>query len=137
MPHPVAIHEGTCQSPVAEPLVDLGETAPFGSNTEPIGQTEQPQVLYASGTFDGSLEDLANSPHVIAVHQSPDEFGTLIGCGEIAGFNSDGTMVIGIFPAPGGQTFAGVATLESADDQVEIGVFVLPNAATPQATPQA
>lgn len=139
VPHPVAVHEGTCQSPTAEPAFDIGETAPFGEQAEEpqdLGVTEQPRVLYASSEIDMSMDDLTGSPHVIAIHQSDDQFGTLMVCGEIAGTADGGRLAIALYPATG-QSHAGVAILEEDDDVVQAEVFLIPSAATPMATPEA
>lgn len=58
-------------------------------------------------------------------------------CGEIAGVVTGDALVIGLYPATGQEGFAGVATLETSDDQVEIAVYLLADSATPSATPEA
>ena len=136
---PVAVHAGTCQQPTAEPDFTLTTTIVAGSevaDAEVVG-SPGPSVLASSSSADISLTELAGSPRVIAVHQSPDQFGTLVACGAIAGLLSDGTLTVSLQEV-GGSGITGVAILQENDDATDIIVYVnSPEAApaTPMATP--
>ncbi len=132
--YPVAIHQGTCEAPTAQPAYQLDNTAPVGadeSDAEILGQPTGAPVLTTSSTIDATLADVANGGNVVAVHSSPEEFGTIIACGQIAGPNIDGQLVIALQPV-GESTVSGVATLSSdtsgvlglGDDQIQVTVYV-------------
>ena len=131
---PVAVHEGTCDNPTAEPLFDLGNAvAPGTGEDEPetVGQQTGAIVLQTDGTIDATLDDLGNAPHVVAVHQSPEEYDTIIACGEIAGIKTDGRLVVALAPV-GDSTTVGVAVFNEdesgvlglGEDQVQGTVYV-------------
>lgn len=135
---PVAVHPGTCPQPTPEPEFTLTNTIVAGSEVaeaEVVGETPGPSVLASSSAADIALADLAGSPRVIAVHQSPDEFGTLVACGTIAGLLSDGTMTVSLQEVEG-SGISGVAILQEDGDQTNISVYVLSPEAAP-ATPAA
>ncbi|MGH2531243.1 MAG: hypothetical protein ACRDJW_02950 [Thermomicrobiales bacterium] len=158
---PVAIHEGTCAAPVAQPLFDLGAAVPIGAaaddddgddddddddlrGTAPINP-----VLSTEETIGTTFDDLFDTPHVIAGHASAEAFGTIVACGDLGGVEEDGQVVVALRPV-GGSDLAGVATFDEdeegifgiGDDEVRITVNLIPNVsnatgAIPAATPVA
>lgn len=96
--NPVSIHQGTCQDFVAQPVgpaIDTG-VAGFGETAEFIGINTQLPVLVASADYDGTLAYFTEAPHVVVIHQSSEDFGTVIACGQIAGYEHDGRLVFAI-----------------------------------------
>jgi len=59
------------------------------------------------------MDDLTGTPHVVAVHASPEEYGTVVACGEIAGYLNDGQLVFALRSVDG-SAVSGIAIL---DDQ--------------------
>jgi hypothetical protein len=143
--YPVAIHQGTCEQPTAQPAYQLDNTAPFGADqpdAEVLGQPTGVPVLRTSSSIDATLSDVANGGNVIAVHASPEQFGTVIACGQIAGPNIDGELTIALQPV-GDSTVTGVATLSEdnsgvlglGDDQIQVTVSVIEVSANSPADP--
>ena len=96
--YPVSIHRGTCEDPVAQPVGATIESgvAGFDANVEFIGVSTQAPVLVASAEYEISLDDLTATPHVVAIHASPEAYGTIVACGEIAGYAHDGALIFGV-----------------------------------------
>lgn len=150
---PVAIHEGTCDQPVAEPKFQVGDAVPYGLNGEDDAQAEEVRgippeapVLRAQGTIDATFDDLLDSPHVVAVHQSAEEFGAIIACGNLGGIVDDGKLAVALRPATeSGPT--GVAILDEdregilgiGENQVHVTVYLVtaPGGPAVAGTPQA
>lgn len=138
VPYPVAMHAGTCEAPTPEPEVNLENTTVAGAGAEEgeiIGQNPGPPALVSVSAVDLPLADLGASPRIIAVHTSPDEFGTLVACGTIAGTLVDGQMVIALQPVQDSGV-SGVALLSEDDGQTNIVVYLSSPDAVP-ATPAA
>jgi hypothetical protein len=112
--YPVSIHRGTCDDPVAQPLGPTLDTEVAGlDGGERVGVSPERPVLVASGTVDGTLDDLTGTPHIVAVHASAEDYGTIVACGEIAGYAEDGRVVFALRGVDGADV-SGVAIL---DDQ--------------------
>lgn len=142
--YPVSIHLGTCQAPVAQPVGEVVDTTVAGAEegAEFAGARTGAPVLVATTEVDGPLATFTISPHVVAVHASPQDYGTIVACGEIAGYDNDGTI---IFPirGVGDAAVSGVAILSEdetlldkllagideslviSDDTLSLTVFVI------------
>jgi hypothetical protein len=139
--YPVAIHQGTCESPTAQPAFELGNADPYGAGSgdaTTLGTSATSPVLEANGEVDAILADVANEGHVIAVHASPDDFATILACGGIAGTQVDGKLVISLQPV-GEATVSGIAILEG-DDPFTVTVYLTSQGEggafpTPETTP--
>lgn len=138
VPYPVAMHQGTCESTTPEPEVTFDNTSAAGAGVEGaqiVGQNPGPPALVSVGAVDVPLAELAGTPRVIAIHQGPEQFGTVVACGNIAGTLVDGQMVIALQPIQN-SGISGVALLNEVDDQTNIVVYVTSPDAVP-ATPAA
>ncbi len=118
--YPVSIHEGTCEDPVAQPIGPTIDTEVAGFDTEGvlIGTAVQPPVLVAQAEVEATLDSLTETPHVVAVHASPEAYGEIIACGEIAGYVEDGKIVFGLQGMEGSEIF-GIAILDDATGPVD------------------
>jgi len=146
--YPVAIHPGTCDAPTAEPAYTVRDNAmPLTTDDKDakmVGETMGHPLAETSAKLDVKLDDLTKSPHVIAVHASPDEFGTLVACGEISGIEKDGKLTVALAPVDGSGV-SGVALLDRdrarifdlRKDQTHIIVYVVPAAGGDTSTPMA
>lgn len=126
--HPVAVHQGACPQPEAEPVGDPVNAQTFGSTAEEaeqVGSSSFPAALTAEITLDSPLDEVTGVPHAIAIHQDPSQFGTIIACGDIAGSVVENTMIVPIRPVNQG-TVAGTATIQEEDGSVTITVYVVP-----------
>ncbi len=143
--YPVAIHQGTCEEPVAEPAWLFDNAVQPGTRDDDNGDadnvvgttTTTAVVSETSMTIDFQLEDLANDGHVVAVHASSDEFGTILACGQIAGLVDDGRLIVPLTPVDDG-TVVGIAVIDEdesgffdlSDDQTQVTVYVFDSTAT-------
>jgi hypothetical protein len=126
--YPVAVHQGTCPQPEAEPVGDPVNAQVFGSTAEEAesaGTSEFPPALTAEITLDSPLTEVTDVPHVVAIHQSPDEFGMVIACGDIAGSVVENVLIAPIRPVNQG-TVAGTATIQEEDGSLTITVYIVP-----------
>jgi hypothetical protein len=115
--YPVAIHQGTCANPTAEPAYQIGNARGFiDQNNQVIPQTQyqgQPtSALLTSGIgIAPKLDDLLGStPYVILVHQSSQDYATYLACGAIGGPVVGDQLVVAVRPLAGSD-LAGVAIL--------------------------
>lgn len=138
----VALHTGTCESPSAEPAFMLGEARTWGLSEE--GGDEEAEenfrgvenvvgVLSVDETIDVTFGDLFdNEPHVLVVHPSQEEMGTVLACGPLGGIEDDGRIVIGI-ASMSDDGVTGMAILDEdtsgilglGDDEVNVRVYLL------------
>ena len=135
--YPVAIHEGACDNPTAEPAWQLDDAVSIGVNQDDpdvIGVGASNTVTETSGDLDVALDDLAGSEHIVAVHASPGEFGTLVACGNVAGVREDGKLVVPL-TATGELPVSGIAIFEEDGDQTHVTVYVIPPPDEGDATP--
>lgn len=121
-PPVVALHRGSCSELEAAPVADLGVLAPYG---QVEGQeaavfrglvTNNQGVMFSSLTLEMPFDDVFSeqTQHALAVHQDAATFGTLLACGEAAGADVDGRVVIGLQPV-GDARYAGIAILDDDD----------------------
>ncbi len=137
-PHPVHIHTGTC--------ADLGDVvAPLESLAQPEGDATGPtsarQADRSQTTVDMSLADIIEGGHAINAHESEDNIGNYIACGDIGGVVVDGTVVIGLDEL-NDSGYTGIAILKENGDQTDVSVYLSKGATgmtagTPVATPGA
>ncbi|MDQ4045455.1 MAG: hypothetical protein M3173_08420 [Chloroflexota bacterium] len=118
--YPVSIHEGTCEDPVAQPIgptIDT-EVAGYAAADRLIGTAVQPPVLIAQAEVEATLDELTETPHVVAVHASPEEYGEIVACGEISGYLEDGKIVFAL-QAMEGSEVSGIAILDDAPNVLD------------------
>jgi hypothetical protein len=134
----VAIHEGTCEEPVAASSWDVGEAHLPGVDDdqdegEMRGSTDAVPVLIVDetvGTDFGNVLD--DGQYLIAVHESAENFGNIVACGALGGVVDDGRLVIGLEEV-GGSGVQGVAVIDEdsggilglGDDELSIKVYLL------------
>jgi hypothetical protein len=133
--YPVAIHEGTCEEPTAEPAWEIGDAVSIGvdqDDPEVIGPALTQTITVASSDLDFNLDSVADSDYVIAVHASPDDMGTLVACGQIAGIKVDGQLVVAL-ASVGESEVTGIAILNEdnagildlGEDQTQVTVYAV------------
>jgi plastocyanin len=134
-----ALHPGTCEAPEDTPIADLGALAPYGEMQEMDAtyrgtQTDVQPVWSTNVTLELPFEQAfaEQQPHALAIHESAAGFGTLLACGDLAGYEVDGRVVTGLFPV-NGSGVAGVAIVDQdqagllglGEDQTQFALFVL------------
>jgi hypothetical protein len=103
--HPLHIHDGSCDQlgdvkyPLGEISTDFmvhGEAIGVSDDQQvdeegqPVDGTERQQVALNLTLVAASLDDLTGAPHAINIHQSEEDMGTNIACGDITGSVFDG-----------------------------------------------
>lgn len=136
--YPVAVHEGTCEMPTPEPEFTLNDTIVVSSDVaeaELIGDAPGQPALISETSAEVALADLGSAPRVLAIHQSAEEFGTLVACGSISGMLADGEMVITLQPVEQSGV-SGIAIMTEEDGETNFQIYVVSPETTP-ATPGA
>lgn len=105
VPRPNHIHSGTCGDELGDvvfPLTDLsGATIQGSPVASPIVEdaatpevTTGEVVVQGITNVDVALDDILADDHAINVHNSADDMGTYIACGNITGEPTDGELEI-------------------------------------------
>ena len=137
---PVSVHQGVCGQTIPDPVHELNNLIPYGQNDDGtfdnlFGSVPGLPVLFQESTIDGSFEDLTVQPYAIAIHESPETYGTLVACADIGGPATDDRMIVAI-RSLGGSGFAGIGIIQADGDQLNITTYIVPQVnAEPQAQP--
>ena len=144
-PHPVAIHQGTCAEPVAQPAYPIGDAGErtSGDNETPTledvrGTPSGLGVDVAAATIDVPFDDLLSedTTYILMVHESAETYDTYIACSEIGGTVLDDSLLIGIRPL-NNSDYAGVALLAADGDQTQVTAYLINLTGRLEATPVA
>jgi plastocyanin len=132
--HPAHVHEGTCPTPgdVVFPLTDVAEAtgdATGSDNAVPVDVSET--------TIKAALSDLVDGNHAIVVHESADNIGNYILCGDIGGHMvGDSDLPIGLAELNESGA-AGVALLhDNGDGTTDVEVYVTEKETSAAGTPE-
>jgi hypothetical protein len=120
--YPVAIHQGTCATPTAEPAYKIGDIRGFiNGNNQVIPRDQYRGTLTTSPVLTSGvgvgpkLDDFLDaSPYVILVHKSAQDYTTYIACGEIGGPVVNDQLVVALRPLSD-SGYYGVAILNRAN----------------------
>ncbi len=118
--HPAHIHLGTCDALDPNPAFPLTDVAlaPNASGDEADGTTAIP-VERSVTTVDATVEDLRTGGYAINIHQSADDIGTYIACGNLSGvIDESGALVVGLGEL-NDSGHSGVAILTEQGEQTE------------------
>jgi len=117
--HPIHIHSGNCADGVGDviqPLTDV--TEPTGDT---VGQATATVAATSFTTVPMALDAILAEPHAINAHESAENIGNYIACGDLGGvLNDQGALVVGL-AEQNDSGFTGIA-------------FLVPNAADPTQT---
>jgi plastocyanin len=129
--HPAHIHSGTCGDGLGDvvyPLSNVSEAALV--NGTPIagaagGATDAIPVAISGTTVPSTLADLLASPYAINVHESAENIGNYIACGNIGGtMIGTSDLAIGLGEL-NGSGYTGVATLhDNGDGTTAVSVYL-------------
>ena len=126
-PHPAHIHSGTCDQlgDVVVPLTDIAAQA----GGVPTGAPSANAVTVSETIVDMPLQALLDGGYAINVHESAENIGTYIACGDIGGLivpdaGGRDELIIGLGELnDSGHT--GVAWLGADGDQTEVVVILI------------
>lgn len=130
-PHPVHVHEGTCDNLDPAPLFPLNDvTSPDPADAVQSSGGAPVAVETSTTTIDATLADLAGGERAINVHESADNIGNYIACGDIGGAIVPGAdadqsthLAIGLREL-NDSGYAGVAVLREVDTQTEVTIYL-------------
>ena len=117
VPHPSHIHTGDCSAPgeVIAPLNDLTVSGEEGT------------VSWAMSSVELTLDDILAAPHSIVVHESADNMGNYLLCGDLTGDAMEGSLTVALGEL-NGSGYAGVATLTGSDAGTDVTAIAIPDA---------
>lgn len=128
-PHPAHIHSGSCATlgDVVYPLSDVGAAA-AGEGTpvaEPkvLGAESAVPVAVSVTALDTMLFTIRSGEFAINVHESAENIGNYIACGDIGGAMTGDDLIIGLRPL-NNSGMAGVAVLHGNGTQTTVTVYL-------------
>jgi plastocyanin len=135
-PHPAHIHAGTCDElgDVVFPLNDVASIAAEATPAAVAGAGDA--VARSATTVDASLDELLAAEHAINVHESAENIGTYIACGNLTGPATDGELLIALEEL-NGSGYAGEAHLVDNGDGTTTVTVTLMSTGTLAGTPVA
>ncbi|MEA2597727.1 MAG: hypothetical protein QOF01_4196 [Thermomicrobiales bacterium] len=140
--HPAHIHSGTCATlgDVVYPLTDVSYSGMGGSPVAEsmMGSASAHQVKVSITTVQADLDTILGSEHAINVHESAENIGNYIACGDIGGMVMGSDLAIGLGEL-NGSGHVGVAWLhDNGDGSTTVSVFLIePTAMGGMGTPAA
>lgn len=141
--HPVAIHEGTCLEPTAEPAYPIGDAGPPTTDDDETPTLDDVRgtpsglgVDVADAAIDVGLDDLLTDdrPYILMVHESSETYDTYIACSEIGGAVLNDTLLLGIRPLNNSE-YTGVAVIAADGDQTNVTAYLINLTGRLEATP--
>jgi hypothetical protein len=127
VPHPAHIHAGQCPG-VGDVVTPLNDVTVVGNEAQ--GAADSIHVDISQSTVPLGLADILAADHAINVHQSADDMGTYIACGNIGGHDVDGSFLVGMGPV-GDSGYSGIAWLtDNGDGTTDVLVTISHSGAT-------
>jgi len=127
VPHPAHIHAGQCPG-IGDVVAPLNDVTVVGNDAQ--GAEEHVHVDISQSTVSLPLADILAADHAINVHQSADDMGTYIACGNIGGHDVDGSFLVGL-GAVGESGYSGIAWLtDNGDGTTDVQVTISHSGAT-------
>lgn len=130
--HPAHIHSGTCTElgDVVYPLNDVGSAMMMNGTpmamSDMMGATDAIPVEASSTVIQAPLSDLVGEAYAINVHESMENIGNYIACGNIGGHmmgSSDLAIGLGTLNDSG---YSGIATLhDNGDGTTTVNVYLM------------
>jgi plastocyanin len=124
--HPVHIHQGTCDELDPAPLYPLSDIGPQ-EGVSVAGSASAVEI--SETTVEASLDDIATGQNAFNVHESADNIGNYIACGEIGTLESGDRIAVALRET-NDSGYSGIAVLERAGDQAtDVSIFLTGGAA--------
>jgi plastocyanin len=124
--HPAHIHLGTCEELDPNPAFPLTDVALASSESGAEADSAAAiPVERSATTVDATLEDLRSGGYAINVHQSVEDIGTYIACGNLSGaIDEGGALVVGLGEL-NDSAHSGLAILAEQGGQTEVTVYLV------------
>jgi plastocyanin len=131
--HPAHIHLGTCEELDPNPAFPLTDVALASSESDAEGDGAAAIPVERSvTTVDAALEELRTGGYAINIHQSVEDIGTYIACGNLSGaLDESGALMVGLGEL-NESAHSGLAILSELGEQTEVTVYLVerPSGAT-------
>ena len=139
--HPAHIHVGSCDALDPNPTYMLSNVALLAPMAATASDNAAIPVERSGTVVDDSLQDLSTGGYAINIHQSVDDIGTYIACGNLSGaLDADGALVVGLGEL-NNSGHTGIAILTPSGEQTDVQVYLASGqggtAAAAAATPAA
>lgn len=149
--HPAHIHAGTCTElgDVVYPLTDIGGDDMMAGEATPddMGMAGDDMGTPMAGDdmmdersvtdVDAALDDILAEEHAINVHESAENIGTYIACGELTGTPENGELTVELAEL-NDSGYSGEAVLvDNGDGTTTVTVTLAPSSSGAAATPAA
>jgi plastocyanin len=123
--HPAHIHLGSCTELDPNPTYMLTDVALLpGAEDASGGNAAAVPVERSVTTVEDTLENLSTGGYAINIHQSVDDIGTYIACGNLTGaIDPDGPLVVGLGEL-NDSGHSGIAILTTNGDQTDVNVYL-------------
>lgn len=141
--HPAHIHTGTCAAlgDVVVPLSDVGANAMNNGTPmamDQVGSAEAIPVMSSVTTVDLALSDILAGEHAINIHESAENIGNYIACGDIGGTMIGSTDILFGIRALNDSGLTGIGSLhDNGDGTTTVYVYLTADAEDEMATPEA
>lgn len=127
--HPAHIHDGTCGSGLGDvvyPLDNVGGGTMMGTpvSGQQMGTADAIPVESSVTNVQTTLQELTSKPYAINVHESQQNIGNYIACGNIGGMVMGSDLAFGLAQL-NNSGFSGVAWLhDNGDGTTTVAVFL-------------
>src|SRR5690606_4222617 len=155
-PHPPHIHSGTCAElgDVVFPLTDVGGAGHMMDGDMMDATPDDMGGMHHEGTpaagdmndamqetsvtdVDASLDDILSANHAINIHESAENIGNYIACGDLTGEPEDGELTIDVQEL-NDSGYSGEATLvDNGDGTTTVTVTISKGAGSETASPES
>jgi plastocyanin len=122
--HPAHIHVGSCDELDPNPTFMLTDIALAATEADAGADAAAIPVERSVTMVDAALEDLRTGGYAINIHQSAEDIGTYIACGNLSGtLDEDGALVVGLGEL-NDSGHSGVAVLAEQGEQTDVTVYL-------------
>lgn len=120
--HPVHIHLGSCDNLDPNPTFMLTDITAPAAATESSGPAAIP-VEESVTTVDATLDDLRTGGYAINAHESVENIGTYIACGNLTSAAAGDTLAVGLGEL-NDSGHAGIAVLTANGAQTDVHIYL-------------
>lgn len=139
--HPGHIHAGSCAT-LGDVVFPLDDTVGADASATPTAMTVAtpaagggPVVAESVSTIELALDDILAAEHAINLHESVENIGSYIACGDITGTPTDGMLTIELAELNGSGVMGDAMLMDNGDGTTEVTVTLMETGA--MATPEA
>ncbi len=141
--HPAHIHAGTCEE-LGDVVFPLNDVAPLDAEATPAASPVASSAAAGAGDVvaesttevEASLDDILATEHAINVHESAENIGNYIACGDLTGPATDGELRVELQEL-NDSGFTGEAHLVDNGDGTTTVTVTLVTAGSAAGTPEA